>query len=228
LNQPQSESRFISLEAKGIALVMKSSRNDGFSLVEILVALSIIAIGLTLSVPSWKEARSKRELVSASENFSTFLSVGRSLAVKHNKEVAVSLRYQDSITWCVGLADSVSACDCTVEDADQNNFCAVGGVPQILHANDLSRTELVSYAADTSFAFDGVRGILVPTDLERPHFFNLMSTNGKYGLQVGISATGNTIICNWLDSANVPSYRSCETVFEEPVSPTFDSGLQLN
>lgn len=207
---------------------MNTPRKDGFTLVEVLVVLSIIAIGLTFAIPSWNEARSKRELVSASEQLAVFLSAGRSLAVKHNKEVAVNLVYQDASTWCVGLIDTGSACDCTVEDANRPDFCAVGGVAQILHANDFSRTELVSHSADASFAFDGVRGTLISTDLEDPHFFNLKSANGKYGLQVGVSATGNTIICNWLESANVPSYRACETVFEVPDPPTYDSGLQLD
>jgi hypothetical protein len=156
-----------------------------------------------------------------------FLSAGRSLAVKHNRDVAVSLVYQDSTTWCVGLIDAGSACNCTVEDANRNNYCAVGGVPQILHANDLSRTELMSHAADASFVFDRIRGTLISTDLAYPHFFNLMSTNGKFGLQVGVTATGNTFICNWLESANAPAYRSCESVFGEPDSPTYDGALQI-
>jgi len=207
---------------------MKTSRNDGFSVVEILVVVALIAIGLTLSVPSWNEARSKRQLVSASENLSVFLAAGRSMAVLSNRDVAVSLVYRDPTTWCVGLADTGAACDCTVENADRNDYCVVGGMRQILHADDFSRTAMVSHAADASFVFDPVRGSLVSTDLEHAHFFNLMSANGRYGLQVGVSATGNTIICNWLDSANVGAYRSCEPVFGESDPPTYDGALQID
>lgn len=207
---------------------MKTSRNDGFSLVEILVVISIIAVGLAFSVPSWNEARSKRELVSASEDISAFLAAGRSLAIKHNVDVAVSLVYQDSTTWCLGLVDADSACDCTVEDVNRHNFCAVGGIPQIIRANDFSRIELVSHAEDALFVFDRIRGTLISTDMPSPHFFNLMSTNGKIGLQVGVSAIGTTFICNWIESANAPAYRSCEPVFGDPDSPTYDGALQIN
>ena len=207
---------------------MKTSSNEGFSLVEILVVISIIAIGLTFSVPSWNDARSKRELVSASEDLSAFLSAGRSLAIKHNVDVAASLVYQDSTTWCLGLVDAESACDCTVEDANRNNYCAVGGTAQVFRANDFSRIELVSHAADAMFVFDRIRGTLISTDMTSPHFFNLMSTNGKIGLQVGVSATGISFICNWLESTNTPTYRSCEPVFGDSDSPTYDGALQLN
>ena len=207
---------------------MKSFRHVGFSLVEILVVLSIIAIGLTLSLPSWNDARSKRELINASEHLSMFLSAGRSLALKHNRDVAVSLVYRDHTDWCVGMVDTGLACDCTVEDAGRNDYCSVGGVPQILYANDLSGAVLISHAADSLFVFDRIRGTLIPADLSQPHFFNLMSTNRIMGLQVGVSITGNTFICNWVKSASAPAYRSCESVFGEPDTPAHEGNLHIN
>ena len=207
---------------------MKTSRNVGFSLVEILVVLSLIAIGLTLSLPSWNEAKSKREIISATEELSMFFAAGRSLAIEHNRDVAVSLVYQDSTHWCVGLVDTGSACDCTVDDVGRSDYCAIGGVPHVLHANDLSHAEMMSHAADTSFVFDRIRGTLSTADMAHPHFFNLMAANGQIGLQVGVFPTGNTFICNWIESENAPAYRSCDSVSGGPDAPTDGNALQIN
>ena len=75
---------------------MKTSRKDGFSLVEIMVILSIVAISVTLYLPFWNETRSKREVTAAAEELHMFLSYGRSLAVMHNRNVAASLVKRDS------------------------------------------------------------------------------------------------------------------------------------
>jgi prepilin-type N-terminal cleavage/methylation domain-containing protein len=197
----------------------RTSRIEGFSLVEMLTVLAVLATSLTLAVPSWNEARSQRQFTNASEQLSLFLSSGRSQAVKSNQDIAVSLVYRSANEWCVGMSDGGFSCDCTVEDSRNDDYCAVGGVPQVLHGDEFSGTEMDSYADDPTFVFDRVRGTLISADVSQPHFFNLRSANGQLGLQVGISPTGNTFICRWLESTNLTAYRSCEPAWErDPAS----------
>jgi hypothetical protein len=80
----------------------------------------------------------------------------------------------------------------------------------VLHGGELAQTELASHAVDRTFVYDRTRGTLISADVSRPHFFNLRAANGQIGLRVGISPTGNTFICNWLNSGHLPGYRSCE------------------
>lgn len=204
---------------------MKNPRNEGWSFIETLVVVSLIGIALTLAVPSWKDSKSKRQMVGAAETLSSFLSAGGSLAVKRNRNVAVSLVRNDSANWCVGMSDRGSACDCTIEDIASEGFCAVGRVRQILHRDDLSEVALTSHAADTTFVFDGTRGTLVSSDLETAHYFNLQSSDDRIGVQVGVSPTGRVFICNWLESENATPYKSCESTGQDSELPASNGAL---
>ena len=50
----------------------------------------------------------------------------------------------------------------------------------------------------------------------------------KAGLQVGVSPTGNTFICSWVEALNVGAkYRSCEPVIENPRPPVTPGAIDI-
>ena len=49
----------------------------GFTLVELMIVIVILAIVLALSMPSWRESVEKRHVVSGAEQITSFISLAR-------------------------------------------------------------------------------------------------------------------------------------------------------
>lgn len=189
---------------------MNRSRTEGYSVIEWLIVISILTISVSLAVPSWNDARNRKHVTSSSEQLAAFVASARSLSVRLNRDISVSLSHEGRSDWCVGMAAGDAPCDCRVKDASAVQYCAVEGVPKVLSSQDLPPTELAAHSEDTDMVYDRVRGALATQDATRPHHFDLLSGNGGFGLRVGISPVGMVFICHWMKSANNTAYRSCE------------------
>ena len=188
---------------------MNALRNEGFTLVETLTALSVIAISLTLAVPSWNESRQKRHLIGASVELTAFLSSAQGLAVLHDDDVTVHMVNKNITDWCLGVTLGVSPCDCSIEDSSNDAYCAIGGARQAVSHADYAMTKLLSHSSETSFTFDHVRGILGQEDLRASHYFNLVTQNNQFGLQVNVQPTGRVTVCSFDSASGVPGFVIC-------------------
>lgn len=68
---------------------MSPARSKGFSLIELMVTLSVAAILLTIAVPSFKDFMQNNRLVTQTNDFITALNLARSEAVKRGTQVTV-------------------------------------------------------------------------------------------------------------------------------------------
>lgn len=68
---------------------MKQSGNSGFSLVELLVALSIVVILMAIAAPGFQQLMAATSMTSQANEFVTALSFTRSEAVKRNTRVTI-------------------------------------------------------------------------------------------------------------------------------------------
>ena len=193
---------------------------SGFTLIELMITLVIIAIGVTLAMPTFVAVMEKRRLVSAAEQVVSFMAFARSEAIKRNKKVSVSWYTPGghNSNWCIGLSMSPQStpCDCEEDDPEELDFCSIDSVAYRLEQPDFVNMgdEFIHMKPNSSsFAFDPVRGILADVlDIESvdgDYLFYLHSdrketgTNRRlYELQLNMYITGRMDICTDKDSRN--------------------------
>lgn len=205
----------------------KGFSNKGFTIVELMVVIGVIAIIASLALPSYATLIEKREVTSGAEQLSAFLSSAKMEAIKRNEQIAI---FRDNANQCIGFysydrdsANPRSSCDCTVLDPTANNACAIDefndGTAMKLHAlnqNLLNKPVSISAinlgGSDQLVIFDPIRGMLVEDDVvAMPLEAWLLSESSTYGLNVRLSATGRVTVCTNTTGTDyaVPGFEEC-------------------
>ncbi|MEJ8567612.1 GspH/FimT family pseudopilin [Elongatibacter sediminis] len=184
------------------------SAHRGFTVIELMITLAVLAIITSLALPSYRTVLEKRQVTSAAEQISAFLSSVQIESVKRNEPIAVRYARAAVDSWCVGLDNAAATCDCTVTDITDSDSCTVDGELRVLQSSSLNYPGVMSgTTGDGAFVFDPVRGLMIDhTDAAKLH---LASSRGKYALDVDVSATGRVKICSSDSSKKVPGYASC-------------------
>ena len=185
------------------------STNKGFTVIELMITIAVIAIVTSLALPSYRSIVEKRQVTSGAEQVMAFLSTAQMEAVKRNQFVAVN--YQDNGgAWCFGLTaadDDDASCDCT------NNSCTLDGQLRVLNSTMLKRPQVLSAATvggdDDTLVFDPVRGLTVGAEVADIALISPDATS--WALNIQITPTGRVKICT--DSGRgdhpVPGYEEC-------------------
>ncbi len=189
------------------------STHVGFTVIELMITIAVVAIITSLALPSYRTILEKRQVTSGAEQLSAFLSAVQIEAVKRNENLAVRYMRTDSDTWCVGIvpvatgSTSNTPCDCTKAVTDAS-ACKIDGQLRVFSDANLNYPKIMDkMTGDGAFVFDPVRGLLVePADVPT---FELLSREGKYALNVGVSATGRVKACSNGSSKKVPGYATC-------------------
>ena len=177
-------------------------QTSGFTLIELVIVMVIVAIGVALAVPTFRAIFEKRQLTSATEQISAFMGFVQGEAIKRNEDVIVNIRRSDHDTWCIGATLGTTACDCTEDDDTQPDFCDIEDIPYRLeHADVVSSPNFDlmhqmalngSGTSNASFSYDPIRGTLL--NLETINF-QLHTDSREHQLEVEISPTGRVSIC---------------------------------
>lgn len=201
---------------------------SGFTLIELMIVMVIIAIGISLAMPTFVAVMEKRRLVSAAEQVVSFMAFARSEAIKRNEKVSVSWYTPGghSSNWCIGvsLSPQSTPCDCTETNEGDPDFCSVDSVPYRLVQTDFTNMgdDFIHMRPNSSsFAFDPVRGILIDVldseSVDGDYLFYLHSdrkevgTNTRlYELELSMYITGRMDICTDDDRARlIGGYPIC-------------------
>lgn len=200
------------------------NRGGGFTLVELLIVVVIVAIGLALAVPSYNDIVERRQTTQAAEEVAAFLSQARGWAAKINDEVTVSTVLDVSGNWCFGMVSGTTQCNC----ATTPTACVVEDVTGtdaqiVLDGFDRSTTpwtpryrkarlNTITGSGDGTpdeFTFDPVRGIKMTDDLA-VHTYDFDSVNGNWSLNVRVDPTGRVRVCYPSNAAkDVPGFAEC-------------------
>ena len=187
------------------------SRHRGFTLVEVLMSVVLIAIGMALALPSYRDMVEKRQVTNGVEQLASFVNSAQGAAMKTNKEVWVSWARAGASEWCIG-ANVENSCDCTADDA-----CQINGQDYVIDAShaspQVSMQSIGSGGDDNAYGFDPIRGLM--TDLNDSLALEIHSQSGDFRLSLMVNNTGRVILCSPDADYAVPGYALCPVQQQE-------------
>ncbi len=115
-------------------------RERGFTIIELMVTIIVLAILLSMAIPSFQSMIERRRLIAVAESVYSDLQFARSEAVKRSENMRVTIDPANGSDWCLEV----------VEDESEASIVRTCGDPElnIEMVNDLF-----------SVTFGGVRGV---------------------------------------------------------------------
>jgi prepilin-type N-terminal cleavage/methylation domain-containing protein len=111
---------------------MRLRTKNGFTLIELMVTVAVLAIMAVLAVPSFIELRQRSAIQGAADQITTFWGDARFEALRRNVPVKVGFSTDAGGQFCMGATttnpDADTACDCfTAGSCDVSSFPASQG-----------------------------------------------------------------------------------------------------
>jgi len=189
------------------------STKKGFTLIELMIVIGVLAVITSLALPSYRTIIEKRQVTSGAEQLGAFLSAVQMESVKRSENLTVTYSRASKSSWCIGVVSGTTACTCTITDPTAVGACAIDGQLRVTSDADLNFPGIMSgMDGDGAFVFDPARG-LIYDDAGLSAFdeaeLELVSENATYGLNVQITRTGRIQICSDSDDKKVPRFETC-------------------
>lgn len=164
---------------------MQSRFGNGFSLIEMLIAIAVVAIILTIGMPSFKAMFDGNKLKGGSDALYFMLNLAKTESIKRNANIYLAV--QSGENWCVGITENqASNCDCNIKG--MTNGCDITSVSSLSFKN-LTLNSVIPTSASPA-TFDSVRGAFTPAD----KLFTLQSDSGT-SVQLRINMLGSVRMC---------------------------------
>lgn len=167
-------------------------KQSGFSLLELMVTVSIVSILIVVAVPSFVDLHDRYRLKGAVDSLYADLQFSRSESVRRNDDVFVA--FTTGANWCYGL-DSVSACTCGTAGDCNIKVVSAGDYPAVRLYSTTFSGNATSFKPRLGTVSAG--GTLV-----------FQSTEGKEA-RVVVSPLGRARRCSPAGAANIAYYPSC-------------------
>lgn len=108
--------------------------HQGFTLVELMVTVAVLAVLASVAVPSYQNMIETRRLVAATEAVYAQFQFYRSEAIKSGRETDMNVSIRAGTSWCLGMSNTSASCDCTTP-----NMCRYGPDLDASGSPDLER-----------------------------------------------------------------------------------------
>lgn len=154
-------------------------QSRGFTLIELMVVIAVVAVLLTLAAPSYQKLIERNRLKEATQGFKSDVQLARMEAIKRSTNTIFHRTSGVDGAWCYGI--STVACDCTVVDDTASDFCDIKRISG-------ASFPVVSLATDGDSVFDSRRG--TSADLDS------VFTTRHYAARVQVSLAGRVVICD--------------------------------
>lgn len=173
----------------------------GFTLIELMVVVAVIAIFATLAAPNMADFIDRRRVSGAAEAVYSLLQKGRTEAIKQSADVVASV---DTDTWYVGL-DHNGACEDDPDDCIINH--SSGSVTERVDGNTFPGVSINTNEGDPPlFTARGIPPDVATRDALQISF---QSARGRQ-LRVDVNEVGRISICSPAASTNPGAYASCD------------------
>jgi type IV fimbrial biogenesis protein FimT len=184
----------------------------GFSIVEVMVTLSLLAILAALAIPSYTDSINKRRISSGAEQIVSFLNLTQNEAIKRSRPMVVSYSKTAGGSWCIGARLGATACDCMDAEPTSSLYCAIESTPWMLGNNDVVADQLIQFSVgDGAFVFDPARGLVREKDVGTADDFELglQAGGGKLQMNIKLVKTGKVSACVPGSSGPIGGFKSC-------------------
>ncbi|NCC28291.1 MAG: prepilin-type N-terminal cleavage/methylation domain-containing protein [Gammaproteobacteria bacterium] len=211
IRETSPESRASIARARRVA---HPKTSPGFTLLELMITLSVLAILASLGVPAMQDMLERNRLKSAAQALAEDLQWVRGEAIRRNRDL--HLIFDAGSPWCYGISEA-STCNCRLTDPNDAQACT-------LSFNDtkvLKHLDAANYAGVSATAtFD--QGV---TGFERRRGTTMRMGSGSAGskrhgngsvtfsnthggqIRVILSMTGRVRVCS--PDQSVPGFRKC-------------------
>jgi type IV fimbrial biogenesis protein FimT len=200
-------------------------RSPGFTLIELMVTIVVLAILVALAIPSFSTFFEKSRLRSAADDLVSLISTVRMEATKTNRDVTLSVNRTSAAVWCVGanqvtqpavtqpIVFSDTGCDCTSASA---TACTVDGTRRVVDSSAYRGVTIAAADNSKKFGIDGQYGVTLdpanPTTTTLcTETFNLTSSSGNYQVTLKVSPMGQTQVCIPAGATFISGSPSCAT-----------------
>ena len=169
-----------------------NSSNWGFTLLELMTTLAVLAIIITMAVPAFSGMKERHKVRGAAETVVSDLQLARLEAIKTNRDVSLSFQGSGTNNWCYGINDN-NGCDCTI-----GSNCQVSGTTlRVTNSDEFSNISLATTFTGQNATFEPNRGTTNSGT-------TTLNFNGKT-ISVKLNAIGRISLC----SNDYGFYPSC-------------------
>lgn len=174
----------------------------GLTLVEMLIAVTILAIVSVFAIPTFDDFRVRERLKGAASNLYTDMQYARSEAVQRNTRLTVS--FVTGAGWCYGISAGNAPCDCTVANDCDIKRVSGADFPGIA----MSQAQFDSAGgASTWYSVDPRRGQVVDAAGAPVDGNVVFAGAGSRSLRGDLNAVGRVHLCS--PSGSVSGYPTC-------------------
>lgn len=163
---------------------------QGITLIEIMVVITIIGILTAIGVPSYQDMIERNQLKQAAESLKSDMQFARTEAIKRSVDVVVSRTPGNAGAWCYGL-NTATACDCGTVGS-----CTI---KTVLGSDFGSAVNMAS--ANNNSSFDHRRGTTGAG--------GITFSTSHYAARVFFGDVGRVRICTPSGSTGLSGYPAC-------------------
>ncbi|MDQ2780286.1 MAG: GspH/FimT family pseudopilin [Pseudomonadota bacterium] len=172
-------------------------RHRGFSLIESMTVLAVMAVTVGTVAPSFTALRDVKRLEGAAAQIETELQFARSLAVARNETVRFTFRNGSGAGCYVIHTGAPNACVCGAPGVPAQ--CS-GSAEALREVSFAAEDRLSIRTASGTFGFDPTRGTVTPTATLR------LSAPAGQTLHLVVNILGRVRSCT---PNGVPGYKAC-------------------
>lgn len=172
---------------------MKKSQLRGITLVEVMVAVGVLAILVSVAAPSFSDLIARRRLQAVTAEIATDLAYARSESALRQQEVFLIFKQNASTTcYTIQIGSATAQCDCTKGAGLACPASFLGPSPELktLQVDSSTGIGFAWTAENNKFGYSSAQMLPSLSD------FNITVSNSKARLRVETNALGRVSICS--------------------------------